>query len=203
MAWAMCCSMTVLPALGGETIRPRWPLPMGAMMSMMRPVRFSSALMSRSRCIGMLGCSGVRFSNRILFLAFSGGSRVDLVDLDQREVALAVLGRSDLALDGVAGVQVEAADLRRTDVDVVRTGQVGRVRRAQEAESVGQDLQGSFAEDAFAFLGLVLQQREDKVLLAQAVGILRSRWRSAISTSSVTWRFLRSERCIRVRDLRG
>ena len=26
----------VLPAFGGETISPRWPLPMGAMMSMMR-----------------------------------------------------------------------------------------------------------------------------------------------------------------------
>jgi hypothetical protein len=33
--------MTVLPDLGEDTSRPRWPLPMGAMMSMMRPVMFS------------------------------------------------------------------------------------------------------------------------------------------------------------------
>jgi hypothetical protein len=26
----MFCSIMVLPALGGETIRPRWPLPIGA-----------------------------------------------------------------------------------------------------------------------------------------------------------------------------
>jgi len=34
---------------GEETSNPRWPLPMGATMSMTRPVMFSSALMSRSR----------------------------------------------------------------------------------------------------------------------------------------------------------
>ena len=33
----------------GDTIRPRWPLPIGAMMSMIRLVMFSSALISRSR----------------------------------------------------------------------------------------------------------------------------------------------------------
>jgi len=38
---------TVLPAFGGDTISPRCPLPIGAMMSMMLPVKFSSALMSR------------------------------------------------------------------------------------------------------------------------------------------------------------
>jgi hypothetical protein len=34
------------------------------------------------------------------------------VDLEQREVALAFLRRADLALDGIAGAQSEAADLR-------------------------------------------------------------------------------------------
>jgi hypothetical protein len=36
MALAMFCSSTVLPARGGETIRQRWPLPMGTSRSMMR-----------------------------------------------------------------------------------------------------------------------------------------------------------------------
>ena len=36
---------------------------------------------------------------------------VDRLDLDQREVAFAFLRRSNLAGDGVAGVQVELADL--------------------------------------------------------------------------------------------
>jgi hypothetical protein len=63
---------------------------------------------------------------------------VDRLDLEQREVALAVLGRADLPGDGVAGAQVEAADLRGRDVDVVGPGQIVVVGRAQEAEAVGQ-----------------------------------------------------------------
>ena len=48
---------------------------------------------------------------------------------------------------GVAGVQVELADLRRRDVDVVGAGQVVVVGRAQEAEAVGQRLEHAFGED--------------------------------------------------------
>ena len=59
---------------------------------------------------------------------------VDVLDLQQGKVALAFLGRADLAGDRVAGAQVEAPDLRGRDVDVVRTGQVVVIRRAQESE---------------------------------------------------------------------
>ena len=104
-----------------------------------------------------------------LVLRVLGRLAVDLVDLDQREVALAVLRRADLAFDRVAGVQVEAADLRRRDVDVVGAGEVGGVGRAQEAEAVGQHLEHAVAEDAFALLRLRLEQREDEVVLAHAV----------------------------------
>jgi hypothetical protein len=85
--------------------------------------------------------------------AVLGGFRrfaVDLVDLDQGEIALAVLGRAHFAFDGVAGVQVEAADLRRRDVDVVGGRHVAGVGRAQEAEAVRQHFQGAIAEDLFA-----------------------------------------------------
>ncbi len=34
--WAMFCSSTVLPVRGGETISARWPLPIGATMSITR-----------------------------------------------------------------------------------------------------------------------------------------------------------------------
>ena len=70
----MCCSITVLPDFGLATSRPRCPRPIGAMMSITRPVTFSSALMSRSSTITSSGNSGVRFSKRILLFAFSGGS---------------------------------------------------------------------------------------------------------------------------------
>src|SRR2546426_1167884 len=75
---------------------------------------------------------------------------VDLVDLHQREVALAVLGRANLALDRIARVQVEAPDLRGADVDIVRAREVGSVGRAQEAEAVRQHFQRAFAEYGFA-----------------------------------------------------
>ena len=105
-----------------------------------------------------------------LVARFLGRLEVDGVDLDQREVPLAFLGRADLAGDGVAGAQVEAADLRGRDVDVVRTRQVVVLGRAQEAEAVRQAFQHAFGEDQAALLGLGLQDLEDQLLLAQAGG---------------------------------
>ena len=52
MAFAICCSTMVLPALGGETIRPRWPLPIGAMRSMMRWVSLVGSVSMRRRSCG-------------------------------------------------------------------------------------------------------------------------------------------------------
>src|SRR5438876_5904260 len=90
----------------------------------------------------------------------------DGLDLEQREVALAFLGGADLSGDHVAGAQVEAADLARRDVDVVGTGEVVVVGRAQEAEAVGQDLEHALAADEAVLLGLRLQDGEDELLLA-------------------------------------
>ena len=56
-----------------------------------------------------------------------GGFRrfqIDLVHLYQREVALAILGGANFALDGVAGVKVETPDLTGRDIDVVGARQV-------------------------------------------------------------------------------
>ena len=99
---------------------------------------------------------------------------VDLADLEQREVALAVLRRADQPGDRVARAQVEAADLARADVDVVGAGEVGAVGGAQEAEAVLQDLEHAFAEDVLAVLGVRLQDREDDVLLAGPGEILEA-----------------------------
>ncbi len=95
---------------------------------------------------------------------------VDGFDLDQREVAFAVLGRANLAGDGVAGAQVEFADLRRRDVDIVRAGQVVVFRSAQEAEAVGQAFEHAFGEDQAALFGLRAEDLEDQLLLAHAGG---------------------------------
>ena len=100
-----------------------------------------------------------------------GRLEVDRLDLDQREVALALLRRPDLAGHGVAGVQVELPDLRRRDVDVVGAGQVVVVGRAQEAVAVRQHLEHAFGEDQAALLGARAQDLEDELLLAHARGV--------------------------------
>ena len=95
---------------------------------------------------------------------------VDGVHFDEREVALAFLGRTDLSGDGIAGAQIEAADLRRRDVDVVGSGQVIVLGRAQESESIGQAFEHAFREDEAALFGLRLEDLEDQLLLAQPGG---------------------------------
>ena len=96
---------------------------------------------------------------------------VDGVDLEQREIALALLRAPDLAFDGVAGAQAEAADLRGRDVDVVRARQVVRFRRAQEAEAVGEHLDDALADDVGFADRKLLEDAEHQLLLAHGGGV--------------------------------
>ena len=52
IALAIACRIIVLPALGGETMSPRCPLPIGAAMSMTRPIMSVGPVSSRSRSEG-------------------------------------------------------------------------------------------------------------------------------------------------------
>ena len=72
MALAIFCMRMVFPVLGGETIRPRCPLPMGQKRLMIL-VEISSVTVSRLSFSS--GYSGVRLSNGILVWATSGGSK--------------------------------------------------------------------------------------------------------------------------------
>ncbi len=100
-----------------------------------------------------------------------GVLEIDGVDLEQRKVALAVLGAANFALDGVAGAQSEAADLRGRDVDIVRAGQIVRFRRAQKAKAVGENFDHPFADDVgFADCEL-LEDAEHQLLLAHGAGV--------------------------------
>ncbi|CAB4856720.1 unannotated protein [freshwater metagenome] len=49
IALAIDWSTIVLPALGGETISPRWPLPIGAIKSITRVVRMFGSVSRRKR----------------------------------------------------------------------------------------------------------------------------------------------------------
>jgi len=104
-------------------------------------------------------------------LVVLGGQAVDLVELVEGEVAFAVLGDAHLALDHVAGVQVEAADLAGRDVDVVGARRVAGVRGPQEAETVGQHFQHAVRIHQFTALGALLDDGEHQLLLAHAARV--------------------------------
>src|SRR6185312_8530552 len=102
------------------------------------------------------------------------GVEIDLTDLQQREVALTILRRTDETGDRIAGAQVEAADLARADIDVIRAREIGAVRGAQEAEAVLQDLEHPVAVDVLAVARVRLEDRENDVLLARAGQVLQA-----------------------------
>ncbi len=97
---------------------------------------------------------------------------IEGVDLEQREVALALFGGADMAFDRVAGAQAEAADLRGRDVDVVGAGEIVGFRRAQKAEAVGQHFDHAFADNVDFLGGELLEDREHQLLLAHGRGVL-------------------------------
>ena len=68
---AIVLTTNVLPALGGDTMRPRWPLPIGEIRSMMRAVMLVGSSGSSRRSFSS-GNSAVRSSKRGRFLAASG-----------------------------------------------------------------------------------------------------------------------------------
>jgi hypothetical protein len=97
---------------------------------------------------------------------------IDRVDLEQGEIALALLRPADRPFHGVARAQAETADLRGGDVDVVRPRQVVRFRGTQEAEAVLQDLDHALADDLDVAGGELLEDREHQLLLAHGAGVL-------------------------------
>ena len=105
-----------------------------------------------------------------LVACFFGRLEVDGLDLDQGEVFFPFVRRADVAADGVAGFEVEFANLRGRDVDVVGAGQIVVIGRAQEAVAVGQDLEDALGKDVAFFFALGLKNLEDQVLLAEAAG---------------------------------
>jgi hypothetical protein len=108
IALAMFCSITVLPTRGGATISVRWPLPCGETMSMTR-----ADLSFCGRIGGIERQLRFRIQRRQVVEIDAVAHRFGIVEihrieLEQREIALAILGRADLAFDGIARAQAEA-----------------------------------------------------------------------------------------------
>src|SRR5712664_2001461 len=107
----MFCISTVLPVRGGATISARWPLPIGATMSITRAER--SFLVFQFEPEALIGKQRRQIVEIDLVLGFLGVFKIQRVDLEQREIAFAFFRAANVAFDGVAGTKSEAADLRR------------------------------------------------------------------------------------------
>ena len=97
---------------------------------------------------------------------------IDLVDLEQRKIALAFLGAPYLAFDCVAGAQPKAPDLAGAHIDIVRAWQVIRVGRAKKSEAVLKDFYDAIASNLDFACRKLLQYRKHQLLLAQSARIL-------------------------------
>ena len=96
---------------------------------------------------------------------------VDRLDAQQGEVSFVFLRRANRAGHRVAVAEAEAANLARRDVDVVRAGKVVVVGAAEEAETVGQDLQRPLAVHQPLELHPLLEDAEDQLLLLEAADV--------------------------------
>ena len=117
-----CSSSVVLPALGGETMSPRWPLPTGAMMSITRRLISEPSPESSNASFGLIETRSWKWGSA---LYFSGSMPAGLRDFYEYAATVTT----------IAG---EAFDLRPVAQAVVpcdrRTGR--RRRRAAVGSSV-------------------------------------------------------------------
>ena len=150
---------------GGATIKPRWPFTDGAKHVQHSP---GEVLLGGFQAYAIGRIERRQVVEKYLAARDFRVFEVDRFDLDEREVALAILGRANLAGNGIAGAEVELANLRRRDVDVVRAREIVVFRRAQEAEAVRQAFQHSFGEDQPVLFRLGAEDLEDQLLLAHA-----------------------------------
>ena len=130
-AAAICWSSTVLPVLGGATIRPRWPLPTGATRSMTRGGHaarrvFEPQPLSR---VQRGEVTEVRAAAQLF-----GRAAVDPLDLGEGARPAAY------AFDEVALAQAVSADQRGGDLDV-GAAWAGRLGGAQVPLPVARDVE--------------------------------------------------------------
>ena len=97
------------------------------------------------------------------------GLEINGLDLDQREISLALFRRPYLAGDSVAGPQIEFTDLRRADINVVGAGKISYIQVPSGNRSRQAASQERPARISTRFLGLSRKYLEDEFLFAQSV----------------------------------
>ena len=117
----------------------------------------------------LLRIAGLEFIELAALLRVLWVEPVEGVDLLDCDVLLALTGRAHLACERVASPQVESLDLPRTDVHVVRAAHVAPHLGAQEAVTLGEDLEHTFAREGLPLLEQRMLDLEDKILLAESM----------------------------------
>ena len=160
IARAIFCSSTVLPARGGDTIRPRWPLPIGVTRSMTRVGQLLGGRLQHQPLVRVQRRQVLEDGRPGLLLRRMA---VDQLHLHQGEVLLALDRQADRPLDHQAGAQAEPANLAGRDVDVFGRGQVVVGGAAQEAVAVRQHFQRAGAAHDLAALDLPAHHGDDQL----------------------------------------
>ena len=97
---------------------------------------------------------------------------IDRFHLEQREETLLLLRRTNLASDQIAGLKIEATNLRWGDVNILRAGQVIEALRTKEPESFRKNFKDAFRKQDATALRVLLQNVEDDLMLAHGAEIL-------------------------------
>ena len=92
---------------------------------------------------------------------------IDLLDLQQGEVAFSLFWWADLPRNSVALAEVKTANLGWRDVYIIRTWEVVKLGASQEAEAIGEDFKHAFAVEVSLFFRVSLQDFENQVLFFQ------------------------------------
>jgi hypothetical protein len=100
----------------------------------------------------------------------------DLIDPKQGEIAFALLGRPYLSGDHVPGAQAKTPDLRRGNIDVVRTGHIAVHGRTKKPEPIRKYLQDSLAGNASVLRRASLEYSKNKLLLTHIARILNGKF---------------------------
>ena len=96
-----------------------------------------------------------------------GVVEINLHDLGQREIALSVLWRANLAFDSITGAQPELTNHVGRDINIVGTRKIIGFGRTQESKTVGQNLDRAQTHDLLTVIGELFQDCEHQILLAQ------------------------------------
>src|ERR1700678_1391052 len=98
---------------------------------------------------------------------------IDGVTFEEREIALdALLRTANHTLDGVAGSEAQASNLRRRHIDIIRSWEVIGVSRSEERKSVLQYFNDAFPDYLDLSVRELLQDRKHELLLAHYGGVL-------------------------------